>query len=167
MTRDMNDKQQAQGMAELQQQAADEVQRTKSSLAEVEHGLSVARADSAIHAQEISEKRNSLEQELSHLTAELDREKREYERKIQAERNTCQSLKDSFDKLRNEQRSSYKAAFEGPVHQISALEGTISEIQRNSDAELTGLRQRSEKLRVRIEDFETELARLQAKLQQT
>merc|ERR1712187_87938 len=100
-------------------------------------------------------------------TAELENDKQEFERRIHAERANCRGLRESFDKLRSEHQASYRAAFEGPVHQISALEGAISEIQRSSETELAAFRQRAEKLRHRAEELEGELSRMQTKLQQT
>lgn len=148
-------------------EASVEAERVKAQLSEAESGLARAKAESASFGQQSREKREKLEQDISRVTSELEQEKRDYERKIQAERLKAEGLRDSFERLRNEHRTSYKAAFDGPVQQISALESAISEIQRNSDAELAGLKQKSEKLRSRVDTLETELAQVQAKLQQT
>jgi len=156
--------QRAKAITDQERVTSHEIQRTKSSLLEAEAGLANAKAEAANVAQQLEERRESLQQELTRLVADQEVEKRELERKIQAERLNCEGLRDSFEKLRNEHSYSYKAAFEGPVHQISALEGAIGEIQRSSDAELSGLRQKSEKLRLRVEELEGELGRVQAKL---
>eukprot|EP00747_Dinoflagellata_sp_TGD_P025699 gnl/TRDRNA2_/TRDRNA2_131427_c0_seq1.p1 gnl/TRDRNA2_/TRDRNA2_131427_c0~~gnl/TRDRNA2_/TRDRNA2_131427_c0_seq1.p1 ORF type:complete len:904 (+),score=256.85 gnl/TRDRNA2_/TRDRNA2_131427_c0_seq1:83-2794(+) len=150
-----------------QQEAEAEVQRVRTALAETEKGLAEAKADAAAMTQAMSEKRDGLEQDLARLTTELEVEKAEFDRKIANERQNGENLRESFERLRAEHRSSYKAAYEGPVQQITALEGAISEIQRSSDAELAGMRQNSEKLRLRIDELETELARVQARLQQS
>lgn len=157
----------ARAISDLDRSTAMELQRTKQSLAEAESGLARVKAEAASTAQQMGERRDKLEQDLSRLNADLEMEKRDFERKIQAERQNCESLRAGFEQLRQEHSTSYKAAFEGPVQQISALEGAISEIQRSSDAELTGLRQKSEKLRQRVDELETELGRVQAKLAQT
>jgi len=157
----------ARSIADQRREASAELQRTRASLAEVEGGLAAARAEAAAVTQQMSERRDGLQQDLARLAAETDAEKRELERKIQSERLSCETLRQSFERLRDEHRTSYRAAFEGPEQQISALEGTISEIQRSADAELASLKQRSEKLRGRIEELEAELSRAQAKLAQT
>jgi len=157
----------AKAVAALQRETAQEVQRTKGLLHEAESGLANAKAEAATMSQQMCERKDYLEQELARLTAELEAERREHDRKVQVERASCEGIKESVEKLRNEHRTAHKAAFDGPVQQISQLEGAISGIRSSSDAELTGLRQKSEKLRVRIEELEAELARLQAKLAQT
>jgi len=157
----------ARAISDLDRSTAVELQRTKQSLAEAEMGLARVKAEAANTSQQMGERRDKLEQDLARLNADLEVEKRDFERKIANERMNCESLREGFEKLRQEHSSSYKAAFEGPVQQISALEGAISEIQRSSDAELTGLRQKSEKLRQRVDELETELGRVQAKLAQT
>jgi chromosome segregation ATPase len=165
--REVANAERAKAIADQEMSTSAEIQRTKSSLLEAERSLASAKAEAAAVAQQMNERRDSLEQDLARLIADQEVDKREFERKIQAERQNCDGLRESFEKLRNEHSSSYKAAFEGPVQQISALEGAISEIQRSSDAELSGFRQKSEKLRVRVEELEGELARVQAKLAST
>jgi len=165
--KEVADTEQARALAEQRREVTAELQKTKAGLAEAEGGLATARAEAAAMTQQMSERRDSLQQELARLTAEAEAEKHELERKIQSERLSCENLRESFEKLRDEHRTSYRAAFEGPEQQISALEGSISEMQRSAESELAGLRQRSEKLRVRIEELESELARSQAKLAQT
>jgi len=118
-------------------------------------------------SQQMNERADSLEQDLARLMADQEIEKREFERKIQGERLNCESLRDSFAKLQNDHSSNYRAALEGPAQQVSALEGAISEIQRSSDVELGGLRSKSEKLRLRVEELEGELGRVQTKLAST
>jgi len=159
--------QRATAIAGQERMVSVEIQKTKLSLLEAETGLANAKAEAALMSQQIEERRDSLEQELAGLQADQEAEKRELDRKIQAERLNCEGLRDSFEKLRNEHSSSYKAAFEGPMQQISGLEGAISEIQRSSDAELSGLRQKSEKLRLRVEELEDDLGRVQSKLAAT
>eukprot|EP00929_Paragymnodinium_shiwhaense_P015623 TRINITY_DN123722_c0_g1_i1.p1 TRINITY_DN123722_c0_g1~~TRINITY_DN123722_c0_g1_i1.p1 ORF type:complete len:882 (+),score=310.46 TRINITY_DN123722_c0_g1_i1:118-2763(+) len=166
-SRELADREQIQAIRELHREQIMELDRTKKGLMEVENRLAVAKAEAATTTQQLSERRDGLEQDLSRLNSELGAEKREYERRIQAERMNCESMRESVEKLRTDHRNSYRAAFEGPVQQISALEGAISDIQRSSDAELTGLRQKSEKLRIRIDELESELSRAQAKLEQT
>merc|ERR1719506_1293145 len=167
MAREVANAERAKAIADQEMSTSAEIQRTKSSLLEAERSLASAKAEAAAVAQQMNERRDSLEQELARLMADQEVDKREFERKIQAERQNCDGLRESFEKLRNEHSSSYKAAFEGPVAQISALEGAISEIQRSSDAELAGLRQKSEKLRLRVDELEGELGRVQAKLAST
>jgi len=165
--REIANAERAKAIADQERMTADEIQRTKGSLMEAEAGLAAAKAEAAALTQQMNERRDSLEQDLTRLMADQEAEKREFERKIQAERLNCDSLRDSYEKLRVEHNNSYKAACEGPVQQISALEGAISEIQRSSDAELAGLRQKSEKLRLRVDELEGELSRVQAKLAST
>eukprot|EP00931_Biecheleriopsis_adriatica_P088957 TRINITY_DN63172_c0_g1_i1.p1 TRINITY_DN63172_c0_g1~~TRINITY_DN63172_c0_g1_i1.p1 ORF type:complete len:922 (+),score=309.01 TRINITY_DN63172_c0_g1_i1:67-2766(+) len=165
--RETADSQRAQSVAELRREVMAEAERTKANLAEVESALAAAKAEAAAVQQQLSERKDSLEQELTRITAESDSEKRELERKIQAERASCESLRESLERLRQEQHGSYKASLEGPQQQIVAVEGSILEIQQAADLELSGLRQKSEKLRLRSEELEAELVRLQAKLSQT
>lgn len=165
--RELRDADRAMALRDAHSEACLEAERVKLQVGEAERSHARAKAEAATMAQQASERRDALEREIQRVTSEMESEKRDFERKIQAERLNCENLRESFEKLRSEHRSSYKAAFEGPVQQITALEGAISEIQRSSDAELAGLRQRSEKFRLRIQELENELHRVQGKLQST
>jgi chromosome segregation ATPase len=136
-------------------------------MAEIETGLATAKSEAAASGQKMTEKREALEKELARLSQEHEQEKRDLEKRIHAERFNREALQDTFQKVRDDHKSSYRAAYDGPSQQICSLEGAISEIQRNSDAELNSLRQRSEKLRQRIDETESEIQRVQAKLEQT
>ncbi|CAE7554667.1 unnamed protein product [Symbiodinium natans] len=157
----------AQSVAELRREVVAEAERTKSNLLEVENALASAKAEAAAAQQQLSERKDSLEQELARLTSECDAERRELERRIQAEKASCESLHQEAERLRQEQAATYKAAMEVPSEQLLTLEGSISEIQHSADLELSSLRQKSEKLRVRTEELEAELQRKQARLAQT
>lgn len=165
--REAAETQRAQNVAELRREVAAEAERTKSNLAEVENALASAKAEAAAVQQQLSERKDSLEQELARLTGECDAERRELERRIQAEKVSCDSLRQETERLRQEQAASYKAAVEVPSEQLLSLEGSISEIQHSADLELSSLRQKSEKLRVRSEELEAELQRKQARLAHT
>lgn len=165
--RDAVNAERAKAIGDLGRETAAEAQQAKGNLGEAEHGFAAAKAEAATLGQQASERRDVLEQDIARLTAEHEAEKRELERKVQAERAAAEGFRESFQTLRAEHRTSYKAALEGPAHQITALEGAISDIQRSSGAELNGLRQRSEKVGQRTEELEVELARVQAKLAQT
>jgi len=160
------DVEQARALSDQRRDISAEMQKTKASLAEAEGGLASARAEAAAMNQQMLERQASLQQEFAQLSSSTEAAQHELEQKIKSERILCANLRESFEKLRDEHRSSYRAAFEGPEQQITALEGSISEIQRSADAEMKGLRQRSEKLRPRIEELEAELSRTQAKLAQ-
>lgn len=165
--REAADNQKVRSVSELRREVLAEAERTKANLAEVESALSAAKAEAASVQQQLGERKDSLEQELARLSSEADAERRELERKIQAERASCESLRETAERLRIEQHDSYRASLEGPAQQISAVEGSIQEIQQAADMELAGLRSKSEKLRARTEELEGDLVRLQAKLQQT
>jgi len=165
--REAAETQRAQNVAELRREVVAEAERTKSNLAEVENALASAKAEAAAVQQQLSERKDSLEQELARLTGECDAERRELERRIQAEKVSCDSLRQETERLRQEQAASYKAAVEVPSEQLLSLEGSISEIQHSADLELSSLRQKSEKLRVRSEELEAELQRKQARLAHT
>ncbi|CAE8674989.1 unnamed protein product, partial [Polarella glacialis] len=165
--REANVAQRTKSVADLRQEVLSEVERAKASLAEAESSLASRKAEASAAQQQMIERRDALEQELERLTADAEAEKRELERKIQVERAGAESLREAFERLRTEQRDSYKAAVEGPSQQIFAVEASISEIQQTADHELAGLRQRSEKLSLRSEELEGELSRLQAKLSHT
>merc|ERR1712194_293352 len=89
------------------------------------------------------------------------------ERKIQAEKLSLASLRESLEQLRNDHQTSYRAAAEHPAQQISVLEGTMSEIQRGTDVELGNLQVRAGQFRQRASDLEEEVADAQARLTQT
>jgi len=165
--REAADNQKVRSVSELRREVLAEAERTKANLAEVESALSAAKAEAASVQQQLGERKDSLEQELARLSSEADAERRELERKIQAERASCESLRETAERSRIEHHDSYRASLEGPAHQISAVEGSIQEIQQAADMELAGLRSKSEKLRARTEELEDDLVRLQAKLQQT
>jgi len=152
---------------DLQQQANSDLQQLKLQLADAETGQRRCKEEAAKVQQQTSEKRLLLEQALAKLTSDLDKEKSEFERKIRNERQKCESFKESLEKLREEHRTSYKAVFEGPGQQISSLETEINDIQRNTYAERSSHQQKSDEYRSRIEELETELARMHAKLEQT
>eukprot|EP00927_Polykrikos_kofoidii_P001575 TRINITY_DN1059_c1_g1_i1.p1 TRINITY_DN1059_c1_g1~~TRINITY_DN1059_c1_g1_i1.p1 ORF type:complete len:935 (-),score=252.86 TRINITY_DN1059_c1_g1_i1:150-2882(-) len=166
-TRELQDMEQAQAIQDMHRDHANEHQRLKTVHMDVDGGLASAKAEAATVMQQMSERRDALEQDLARLTSELEAEKRDHERKLQAEKLNHQHMRESLEKLRAEHKASFKAAFEGPGQKVSALEGAITDLQRNSDAELNGYRQKSEKLRQRIEELEGEMARAQARLEQT
>jgi chromosome segregation ATPase len=161
------DADQARAIAGMQTESSAELDhlRTQTSAAEV--AIAKAKSEAAMTSQQLSEKQDVMEQELGRMKVEHETTIREHERKVQEERQNCQTLRGGVEKLLAEHATSYRAAFEGPVQQLSVLEGTISDIQRSSDAELMSLRQKSEKLRLRIEELESDVARSQAKLEQT
>mmetsp|Transcript_78554 Transcript_78554/g.138419 ORF Transcript_78554/g.138419 Transcript_78554/m.138419 type:complete len:889 (-) Transcript_78554:128-2794(-) len=165
--REASDAQQIRSVAELRREVMSEAERTKANLAEVESSLAVSKAEAAALQQQLSERKESLEQELIRLTNESDAEKRELERKIQAERSSCEAIRETTERLRGEQQDTYKAVLEGPTQQIFAVEGSIAELQQAADLELSGLRQKSQKLGARGEELEADLVRIQAKLSQT
>mmetsp|Transcript_741 Transcript_741/g.1553 ORF Transcript_741/g.1553 Transcript_741/m.1553 type:complete len:943 (-) Transcript_741:140-2968(-) len=154
----------AQQVREQQAEVATETERTKAALADVESGLSLAKADFAAMTQQMTEARDGLEQEIARLMTDFEAEKGDLERRVQAERTAAISVREDFEKLRSDHRASYKATYDGPVQQVSELEGAIKQIQQQSDSELAGLRRQSDKLRLRVEELEVELQESQAKL---
>ncbi|CAE8657099.1 unnamed protein product, partial [Polarella glacialis] len=120
--REANVAQRTKSVADLRQEVLSEVERAKASLAEAESSLASQKAEASAAQQQMIERRDALEQELERLTADAEAEKRELERKIQVERAGAESLREAFERLRTEQRDSYKAAVEGPSQQIFAVE---------------------------------------------
>lgn len=165
--RELADSEQTRVLAEQQREATVDMQRLKMQQSQLETALAASKAEAATTTQQMSERRDTLEQELTKLTADHEAEKRDFERKMLTEKSNTDSVRESIEKLRAEHHSSYRAAFEGPVQQISALEGAITDIQRSSDAELNNLRSKADKQRMRVDELETELARQQGKLEQT
>mmetsp|Transcript_6354 Transcript_6354/g.15300 ORF Transcript_6354/g.15300 Transcript_6354/m.15300 type:complete len:952 (+) Transcript_6354:119-2974(+) len=157
----------ARQVREKQLEVASETERTKAALAEVEAGLATAKADFASMTQQMTEARDTLEQEIARLSTDFEAEKADLERQIQAEKAAAESVRDACEKLRTNHRASYKAALDGPAQHVYELEGTISQIQQNSDAELAGLKRQSDKLKRRVEELEVALQDAQSKLAQT
>lgn len=161
---DAQDASRQSGVAELRREVLAEAERTKRNLTEVESALAAAKAEAATAQQQLVERKERLEQELQRVTADCDAERREFERKIQAERQSCETLRRAAERRRAEQQSTYQAALDGPAQEIASLEGSISEIQQNAELEISSLHQKSEQLRSRTEELETELICLQEKL---
>jgi len=158
------DAEEARSLAEQRQEAEQELQRAKANLAEAENSLASSRAEVATMMQQMSERRDDLQQQLQRLSADADADRRELERKVQAERIACEGFRESLQRLQDEHHACYRAACDRPVQQISALEGSISSLQRTAESELGGLRRNSEKLRARAEELEAELTRAQTRL---
>lgn len=164
---DLQEAQRQQGLAELRREVLAEAERTKQKLQEVEASLTAAKAEAAATQKKTAEHQERLEEELQRVAAESEAERRELERKIQAERQSCETLRRAAERRRKEQQQAYEAALDGPAQELATLEGSISEIQHTAELEISSLHQKSEKLRSRTEELEGELLRLQEKLAQS
>jgi len=73
-------------------------------------------------------------------------------------------MEEALEQLRDEHGSHFREACEGPVHQISVLEDSISELQRSSSLKLAALRQQGERVGGRTASLEEEVFGAQARL---
>lgn len=143
----------------LHDEASNEVSRLKASLAERESGLAGARAEAAMLMQHMNEKRDSFENDLTKHAGEFEADKRDLERRIEAERLACHSLRASIQKLRGDhERHPHGAELSG--RQVQPTE-------EGGDFDILSLKQRSDRFRTHVEDLERELSRVRAKLEQT
>lgn len=165
--RDNSNAQRARAIRDVQQETEGELQRVHANLSEEESGLAAAKADAAAVLHQMGVRRDALEQEVARVTLELEVEKRDLERKIQAERQSVEQVRRDFEKHRNDHRNSFRDALDTPGQQLSSLESHIAEIRRSSEGEVNALRQKADTSRQRVEELEAELVQMKTKLLQT
>lgn len=165
-SRDQQNQERLASLTDFQGESAEDLRKTRTSLAEAERSVASAKADSSLKAQQLSEKRSHLDQELSRIHAELEAESKDLIRRHQAEKLNAAGLRDSFEKLKEDSETSHRLAVDRPQQQIKVIENGIGDVKSRSETELTSMRSKAERTQLKIQELEVELSKAQAKLGQ-